>query len=163
MGKKCFLSFHYEPDSWRVSQIKQMGVIEGQPVLAANKWEEVKKNGETAIKEWIASNMKGKDCLVVLVGKDTAGRKWVKHEIKEAWNAGKGVFGIYIHNLKDADQNKTTKGSDPFASFTVAEKPLTTYAKMYNPPFTDSSEVYNYIKANMDNWVETAIKIRKTA
>jgi hypothetical protein len=163
MAKKCFLSFHYEPDSWRVSQIKQMGVIEGQPVLAANKWEEVKKKGEAAIKEWIANNMKGKDCLVVLVGKDTAGRQWVKHEIKEAWNAGKGVFGIYIHNLKDANQNKTTKGSDPFASFTVAKKPLTSYAKMYNPPFTDSSDVYNYIKANMDSWVEMAIKIRKTA
>jgi len=59
MATKCFLSFHYKPDNWRVSQIKQMGVIEGQALLAANKWEEVKGKGDAAIKQWIADNMKG--------------------------------------------------------------------------------------------------------
>lgn len=39
--------------------------------------------------------------MVVLIGEDTAKRKWVKYEIKKAWNEGKGVLGIYIHNLKD--------------------------------------------------------------
>jgi hypothetical protein len=33
MAKKCFLSFHYKPDNWRVSQVRQIGAIEEQPLL----------------------------------------------------------------------------------------------------------------------------------
>jgi hypothetical protein len=46
-------------------------------------------------------NLNGRTCLVVLIGSLTARRKWVKYEIEQAWNAGPGVVGIYIHNLKD--------------------------------------------------------------
>ena len=77
MARKTFLSFHYKNDNWRVSQVKQMGVIEEQPLLSSNKWEEIENAGEAAIKEWIADNLKGKSCLVVLIGEKTAGRNWV--------------------------------------------------------------------------------------
>jgi hypothetical protein len=160
MAAKCFLSFHYKPDNWRVSQIKQMGVIEGQALLAANKWEEVKGKGDAAIKQWIADNMKGRDCLIALGGSDTAGRKWIKHEITEAWKAGMAVMGIYIHNLKDSNGNAAVKGGNPFSGFTVGGKPLTTYATMYDPPVADT---YNYISNNLTTWVAAAIKARKTA
>ena len=33
MAHKCFLSFHYKPDNWRVQKVKQMGAIEGQALL----------------------------------------------------------------------------------------------------------------------------------
>lgn len=101
MAKKCFLSFYYKADNWRVSQVRQIGAIEEQPILAANKWEEIQSQGDAAIEKWIADNMKGKECLVVLVGSKTAGRPWVKHEIKKAWKDGLGVLAIYIHNLKE--------------------------------------------------------------
>jgi hypothetical protein len=118
MAKKCFLSFHYKPDNWRVQKVKQMGAIEEQPLLESNKWEEIKKKGDPAIEKWIEDNMKGKECLIVLVGEKTAGRRWVKHEIKTAWKKGLGVLAIHIHNLTDKDDNKATKGSDPFAGLT---------------------------------------------
>ena len=36
MARKAFFSFHYQPDNWRVSQVRNIGVIEGnQP---ANFW-----------------------------------------------------------------------------------------------------------------------------
>ncbi|MCJ2121268.1 TIR domain-containing protein [Methylobacterium sp. J-077] len=159
MAKKCFLSFHYKADSWQVSQIKQIGSIEEQPILDANKWEEIKKKGDGAIEKWIADNMKDKDCLVVLVGEKTAGRRWVKHEIKKAWKDGIGVLAIYIHNLKGSDSEQTTKGSDPFANLTVDGVSVT--GKTYDPPYTTSKKVYDYIASNIESWVDAAIKARK--
>lgn len=159
MAKKCFLSFHYKPDNWRVSQIKQIGAIEEQPILESNKWEEIKKKGDIAIENWIADNMKGKECLIVLVGKETAGRRWVKHEIKKAWKDGLGVLAIYIHNLKDAGRERTTKGSNPFAGLTVDGVAVS--GKVYDPPYSTSKNVYDHISSNIETWISDAIKARK--
>lgn len=60
-----------------------------------------------AIKKWINDNMDYRSCVVVLVGEETANRYWVKYEIKKAWNDGKGLLGIYIHNLKDPRHGKS--------------------------------------------------------
>ena len=45
MAKSVFHSFHFKRDSHRVSHVRNMGVIEGQPVLSSNEWEDVKKGG----------------------------------------------------------------------------------------------------------------------
>lgn len=50
--KRAFLSFHYANDSWRVQQIKNIGSIEGQPLLSYNEWEKIKQQGDAAIKTW---------------------------------------------------------------------------------------------------------------
>lgn len=158
MAEKCFLSFHYSADNWRVQQVRQIGSIEEQPLLEANKWEEIEKGGDTAIETWIADNMKGKKCLIVLVGEKTAGRRWVKYEIKKAWKDGLGVLAIHIHNLKDADGNQSTKGSNPFTGLTVDGE--TVSGKVYDPPYSTSTYVYDNIKANISDWVSEAIKAR---
>lgn len=164
MSRKCFLSFHYKPDSWRVSKVKNMGKVEGQSILTANGWEEVKKKGDSAIKDWINEQLKGKSCQIVLIGAKTAERRWVKYEIEQAWNAGKGVFGVHIHNLSDHNHQKSEKGANPFSSFTVGgEKiPMTRYAKVYDPPYASSDNVYNYIRNNIEAWIEDAIKLRNS-
>jgi len=159
MTQKCFLSFHYTADSWRVSQIKQIGAIEEQPLLESNKWEEIKKKGDDAIEKWIADNMRGKNCLVVLVGEKTANRRWVKHEIKKAWRDGLGVLAIYIHNLKDADGKQSPKGSDPFIGLNIDGVEIK--AKVYDPPYTTSTYVYDHIKNNIETWIDNAVKARK--
>lgn len=158
MPRKCFLSFHYKPDNWRVSQVRNIGSIEKQPLLDANQWEEIKKKGDGAIEAWIANNMKGKECLVVLVGAATAGRRWVNYEIKKAWKDGLGVLAVHIHNLKDSDGKQSTKGKDPFAGLTVDGKPV--IGKVYDPPYTTSTNVYDHIKSNIETWVNAAIKAR---
>ena len=94
MARRVFHSFHYQRDARRVQQVKQMGVLEGQPLLSSNRWEAIKRGGEAEIKKWISQEMAGKSCLVVLIGSQTAGRKWVKYEIKKAWNDGAGVMGV---------------------------------------------------------------------
>ncbi|WP_229781736.1 TIR domain-containing protein [Agromyces mediolanus] len=158
--RKVFYSFHYKRDSQRVSQVKNMGVVEGQPILSANKWEEVEGGGEAAIKEWIATEMSGKSCLVVLIGAQTAGRKWVNYEIIKAWNDRKGVLGIHIHNLKNLNGDQDTKGGNPFGGISVGDKSLSSIVKTYDPPYSTSTYVYSHIKDNLEAWVEDAIAIR---
>lgn len=160
MARKAFFSFHYKPDNWRASQIRQMGALEGNAPVSDNDWESITKGGDAAIEKWIASQMKGRSCTVVLVGEKTAGRKWITHEVKESWNAGMGVVGICIHNLKDNAGNQCGCGSSPFDYVTVGGEKLSTIVKLYNPPYTTSSYVYDHIKGNIADWIEEAITIR---
>lgn len=42
-----------------------------------------------------------RSCVIVLIGTETASRKWVQYEIKEAWKRGKGIVGIYINFISN--------------------------------------------------------------
>ena len=103
MSRKVFYSFHFTPDSWRASQVRNIGIVEGNQPVSDNDWEDVKKGGNDAIQKWINNQLHGRSCTIVLIGKNTAGRKWIKYEIEKSWNDGKGVVGIYVHNLKGAN------------------------------------------------------------
>src|SRR5690606_26308906 len=105
--------FHFDNDVMRVQQIRNIGAIDGNKPVTAQRWEEVKKAGNAAIEKWIDDNMNGKSCVVVLVGEETSNRKWVNYEIKKAWTDGKGVLGIYIHNVECANNGTCSKGANP--------------------------------------------------
>ena len=160
MARKVFFSFHYVPDNWRASQVRQIGSIEGNQAISDNDWEKVTKAGDLAIKNWIAGQMSGKSCEVVLIGAVTAGRKWIKYEIEEAWKARKGVVGIYVHHLRDANQRQSAKGANPFSAFNISGTNFASIVKAYDPPYTDSKQVYKYIGDNIEAIVEEAIAIR---
>ena len=120
----------------------------------------MKKGGDAAIQKWIDGQLSGKSVAIVLIGEKTAGRKWIKYEIKKAWEDGKGVLGVYIHNLKDKDGNQSTKGSNPFDDAKVGEKSMSSIVKAYDPPYSTSTYVYDHIKDKLADWIETAIEIR---
>lgn len=160
MTRKAFYSFHYKSDNWRASQVRNMGLVAGNKPATDNDWETVKKGGDTAIKRWINDQLSGKSVAVVLIGEKTASRKWIKYEIKKAWEDGKGVLGIYVHNLKDSNGNQSNKGSNPFDDINVEGTSLSTIVKAYDPPFSTSKDVYNHIEEKLANWIEEAIKIR---
>ncbi len=162
MARRVFYSFHYKPDNWRASQVRNMGVIEGNRPCSDNDWESITKGGDEKIKKWIAEQLDGKSCAVILIGANTAGRKWINHEIVKAWNDKKGVVGVYAHNLQDSDKKQSPKGSDPFASIKDGDsgKMLSAIVKAYDPPYTTSTSVYNHIKDSLATWVEEAITIR---
>src|SRR5712691_7675487 len=111
-----------------------MGVVEGDAPVSDNEWESITKGGDAAIEKWIADQLSGKSCAIVLVGQNTAGRKWISYEISQSWNKQKGVVGIHNHNLKDVNQHQTLQGGNPFdyVTFTKTKMQLSTVAKLYN-------------------------------
>lgn len=143
--------------------MRNIGVVDGNQPVSDNDWEDVKKGGDSAIQEWIDNQLAGRSCTIVLIGENTAGRKWIEYEIEKSWNDGKGVFGIYIHNLKDKNGEQSSKGRNPFDDFTMNrnDEKLSSIVKTYNPPYSTSTYVYDYIKSNLEDWVEEAISIRE--
>jgi hypothetical protein len=154
-GKYTFFN-----DVMRVQQIRNIGVLEGNTPVSPNEWETVRRNGEKAIEKWIDDNMFYKSCVIVLVGTETAKRPWVQYEIKKAWDEGKGLLGIYIHNLKDPRTGTCSQGLNPFEQFTInnGATRLSSVVKCYNPKAGDA---YNDIANNIDSWIEDAIRSRQ--
>ncbi len=157
--RQVFYSFHFGNDVMRVQQIRSIGALEDNKPVSPNDWEEVKKKGDAGIKKWINDNMDYRSCVVVLVGEETANRPWVKYEIEKAWNDGKGLLGIHIHNLKCPRNGTCNKGANPFDQFNFKDgRKLSSVVKCYNPKSTDA---YTDIKDNIEDWIEEAITARK--
>lgn len=164
MKRQVFYSFHYDQDSRRAAQIRNIGVIEGNSLVSDNEWETVKRGGDDAIRRWINSNLEYRSCLIVLIGQHTSERRWVEYEICQAWNKGMGVFGIYIHNIKDpllcrrGYSGKSNMGENPFHKIKFENgEPLSSVIKCYNP---EPNDAYGDIAKNIETWVEQAIKQR---
>jgi hypothetical protein len=161
MPRHAFYSFHYQPDSWRASQVRNLGVVDGNKPAHDNDWETVKRGGDAAIERWIRDQMKGRSCTVVLVGSQTAKRKWIDFEITESWKAGMGVVAIHIHGLKNSSGQTSTKGQNPFDHFTLGQRRLADVVKCYDPPGNQSTDVYAWISQYLSDIVEEAVTIRK--
>lgn len=156
MKRPVFLSFCYHDDVTRVQQIRNMGVIkeQGQPLLNANDFESIKRKGNYAIQNWIDEQLKYKQCLIVLIGENTASRPWVQYEIKKADSMGKPIFGIYIHNLKNISGYYSKKGQDPFVKVFGYKK-----YNCYDPAHIDydGCRSYNIIDNNIEKWIESTV------
>ena len=139
--RQVFYSFQYIPDNWRVSQVRNIGQIEDNKPVSDNKWEEVKKGGDKAIKKWIDDNLNYRSCTIVLVGENTANRKWIDYEISKSWDDRKGIVGIHIHKLKNTNKKQSKKGNNPFEHITFGENKtkLSSIVKCYDPPIASFS------------------------
>ena len=163
MKRRVFYSFHYQPDNWRASMVRNIGTIEGNRPATDNDWEAVKRGGDVAIRRWINRQMTGRTCVVVLVGSNTANRKWINYEIARAWADGKGVVGIHIHGMEDSNGKVSTKGANPFdfvPTKSYSRTRLSAIVKCYNPGGRNSKERYAWIAKHLANAVEEAIRIR---
>ena len=160
--RQVFYSFHYKQDHWRASQVRNIGAIEGNKPATDNDWEQVKRGGDRAIKQWIDGQMKYRSCTVVLVGEATANKKWINYEIIESWKKGMGVVGIYIHGLKNQDGFISRKGLNPFEYLGYGEEKFSSVVKCYNPSGSNSNERYAWIEKYLSDVVEEAIRIRNS-
>lgn len=117
MARKVFFSFHYERDVWRVSQVRNSHVItnlDKSPFYDKAEWESIKRNGDQAVRNWIDAQLNGTSVTVVLIGKETASRRWVKYEIQRSVELGKGLIGVHISGIKDRNGNtESSLGANP--------------------------------------------------
>ncbi|UKA73559.1 TIR domain-containing protein [Arthrobacter sp. FW306-06-A] len=159
MAKSVFYSFYYDQDYWRVQQIINMGAVEGQPILNAQDWEEVKRKGKAAIEEWIHTQMSYKSAVVVLIGAETASRPWVQHEIAHAWDNRKPLVGVRIHGLADSNGYTASQGENPFSKVSLnGGGTVGDHVPVFTPSGNNSQMVYADIKSNLSSWVDSAFK-----
>jgi dihydroorotate dehydrogenase len=95
---------------------------------------------------------------VVLIGKYTSERDWVRYEIERAYKLGKGIVGVYINKLEDQNKEQSDKGSNPFYNiFTDNNHRLSEYVECFESAYFSSSYVYADIKKNLPIFIERAI------
>jgi len=110
MARRVFFSFKYE-DVSRAMVVRNSWVTQGKQAAGfvdAAAFEEVKKKGKQAIKDWIDNQLEGTSVTVVLVGADTCYSEYVKYEIEASIEKGNGLLGIDVSKIKDLD-GKTTE------------------------------------------------------
>jgi hypothetical protein len=160
MARRVFFSFHYQNDIWRVSQIRNSWVTAPDRETAgfwdAASWEKVKQGGDAGIKAWIENQLDGTSVTVVLIGSQTAERKYVQHEIIRSHDLGKGLLGVWIHSMKGSDGYASPQGANPFANVFVQNQwGQRTY-------FTQLYPTYDYVgddgRSSLASWIESAAK-----
>lgn len=116
MAHRTFFSFHYEKDVWRATNVRNSSKLKPSITpewIEASIWETAKTKGEAAVKKLIDDGLVGTTVTAVLIGSETASRKWVQYEIDASIERDNGLIGIYIHNIKDTNQKTATKGANP--------------------------------------------------
>jgi hypothetical protein len=116
MARRVFFSFHYRNDVWRACQIRNANIVEGCAAAGfqdASLWEETKKSGDEAVKRLIDKGLENTTVTAVLIGSETASRKYVRYEIDQSLARGNGLLGIYIHTLQDQDRRTSAMGLVP--------------------------------------------------
>lgn len=162
MARKVFYSFYFKEDCVRTSQVRNIGALEGNVQAKDNDWETIVRGGDAAIQKWIDGQMSGRSCTIVLVGANTADRKWIDYEIKKSWDSKMGLLGIRIHKLLNFEQKSSSPGRNPFEGFTTnnGTVKLSSKVTLHDPAGLTSKDVYATISDNMAAWVEAAIKAR---
>ena len=150
MARRTFFSFHYANDIWRASQVRNSNIVKSEVpaesragFVDASLWEEAKKKGEAAIRKMIDDALKNTSVTCVLIGQSTSTRPWVRYEIKQSFDRGNGLLGVYVHKLKDQTGSTSSKGADPFVA-----------AGINNVPTYDWVDDNGYL--NLARWIDSA-------
>jgi hypothetical protein len=102
MALRVFLSYVFEDRAYRdqVTDWGRRGLLgDVAPVFETD---DVRKNGEAAVKAHLRSIMQSADAVLVLVGQDTHDRRWVDEEVHYCASASKLVVGARIPNTTGA-------------------------------------------------------------
>jgi len=129
MARKVFFSFHYQRDLWRVNVVRNSAMVEGVSAAGFHDqslWEETQKRGDAAVRSLIDAGLDGTSVTVVLIGAETADRKFVSYEIEKSVACGNGLLGIRINNIKDQNGRTDSLGAVPEA-LTKAGAPVYTW------------------------------------
>jgi len=143
MARRVFFSFKYKQDISRAMVVRNSWVTQGRGAagfIDAADFEELKRRGDAAIRNWIDNQLNGTSVTVVLVGEKTCSSRWVKYEIEKSKEIENGLLGIDISKIKDLQGNTSERcGRIP---------------RGYSFYLWNNDDGYN----NMGDWIEKAAK-----
>ena len=158
MARNTFFSFHYERDAWRAANVRNSGALssdEESGFIDAAEWEKIEREGDAAITKWIKEQLNNTRETAVLIGAETADRKWVLYEIRESWKRGNAVIGVRIQGIKNQDGETDTAGANPLDVITFDD----------GTAFSSVCKTYDWVKDkgrdNLGDWLEKAVTARE--
>lgn len=125
MARKTFFSFHYKPDVQRAQVVRKSQFFKDHGDAGfydASAFEKAKKDDPAALKRFLRKEMQGTSVVCVLVGAETASRRWVRFEVLQALCDGRGLVGVRVHSIADFDGKTAAAGDNPFNLLGVYRK-----------------------------------------
>lgn len=136
MARRVFFSFHYEPDVHRAHVVRNSWVTKADRQEAgffdASVFESRKRTSDDALKQFLRDGLGGSSVTCVLVGNQTASRRWVRYEILRSFVDGRGLMGISIHNIANLQKQTAIAGTNPLACLGGEIKDGTLFFKEHN-------------------------------
>lgn len=113
---------------------------------------------DSSTKERIDAGITAADCLVVLIGENTASDHGVIYAVSRAvHDLNTPVIGVRIDKLADADGRQGIAGEDPFTRSGISARSLM-HIDTYDPQFTSSVFARSHIRFSMRDWVDVAVR-----
>lgn len=164
MARFVFFSFAYDDvKNFKVNVVRNSWLLKNkeETFVDGSIWEKSKSTGDTVLKNLIGTGLNKTSVTAILIGKNTANRRWVNYEIIKSFDKGNGIFGIHINRIKGIT-GLTARGPNPLdrLGFSVSDdgKKIKFYElqKRKWRAFTDLQEINNK-KSNSiyfdDHWL----------
>ena len=159
MARRVFFSFHYDNDISRSMAVRNSWVIQGKEAagfIDKAAFEQIKRQGDSAIHNWIDKQLKGTSSTVVLIGAETLDRPYVQYEIYKSLERGNALIGVHINGIRDIRTSMITVRGNTHTIIGHYDKTRPVY-------FDDVCDgIYDYVSqngyANMGSWIEAAAK-----
>jgi len=158
MARKTFFSFHYKPDVQRAQVVRRSQFFKdhGEAGFYDSSAFEKKKNEDpAALKRFLRKEIQGTSVICVLIGADTASRRWVRFEILQALLDGRGLVGVRVHSIADFEGKTVVAGDNPFDLLGVYRKDDVIQVierKTTSDPWTYTSD---FGKEEVESWPYT--------
>jgi hypothetical protein len=116
MARNIFFSFAYnDVKNFKVNVVRNSWLINNsaETFVDGSIWESEKTKGPTVIKNLIETGMNKTSVTSVLIGEETANRRWVNYEIVKSFDKGNGILGIHINRIRGREQVISSRGLNP--------------------------------------------------
>lgn len=159
MARRVFFSFHYDNDINRSMTVRNSWVTQGKEsagFIDKAEFEQVKKQGDAAVKKWIDGQLVGTSVTVVLIGSETLNRPFVQYEICESIKRGNGIIGVYINGIRDMRTQQVSGKCNPHTSIGTYSDGRPAYFDCICDGIYDYSLENGYL--NLGKWIEDAAR-----
>lgn len=117
MARRTFFSFHYGPDVGRAQVVRNSWVTKADREAAGffdgSVFESKKRTSDDALKRFLIDGLENTTVTAVLIGAETASRRWVRYELFRSFIRGNGILGIHINAIKDFHGSTHDGGVNP--------------------------------------------------
>jgi antiphage defense system Thoeris ThsB-like protein len=127
VARRTFFSFHYKPDvarAWVVRNSWVTKVAQGERDDAGffdgSVFEAAQRESDDVLKRFLREGLKSTTVTCVLVGSETALRRWVRYEIFQSFIRGDGLLAIRVHSIPGFNKLAAPVGFNPFESLAFA-------------------------------------------
>ena len=117
MARHVFFSFAYnDVKNFKVNVVRNSFLINNSEdtFVDGSIWETEKTKSPKLIKSLIINGLNNTSVTSILIGSETANRRWVNYEIIKSFERGNGILAIHINRIRNKHQVISARGLNPF-------------------------------------------------